>query len=102
MPAPMAHVPPGGPRGWGLSVAPRHGPSKTELQDKEEGVTPHPNPHHFPAPFLPTLPLGAQLGMPQTPILSQQWELPWDSRAKHTSKPEPLPGMCQGLSELES
>lgn len=46
LPAPMAHVPPGRLRGWGLSGAPRHGPSKTELQDKEEGVTPQLNPHH--------------------------------------------------------
>lgn len=42
--------------------------------------------HHLPAPFLPILPLGARLGMPQTPILSQQWELPRDSRAH----PHPL------------
>lgn len=37
--------------------------------------------HHLRAPFLPILPLGAWLEMSQTPIPSQQWELPQDSRA---------------------
>lgn len=36
-PAGAAYVPPGCPRGWGLSGAPRHGPSKTELQDERPG-----------------------------------------------------------------
>lgn len=76
-PAGAAYVPPGGPRGWGLSGAPRHGPSKTELQGKRPGRYPVPGPPTAPrssplpatSPLLssPSLPWGAQLGLPKPP-----------------------------------
>lgn len=58
--------------------------------------SPQPLLHPTSSPILP-------FGVPQT--LSQQChgraELISNSLAKHTSKPEPLPGMCWALSELE-
>lgn len=80
LPAPMAHVPPGGPRGWGLSRAPRHGPSKTELQDKREGVTPHRNPHS---------PCSNPPPPRSLPAHPSPWSTAWDAPNPH---PEPAVG----------
>lgn len=54
------------------------GSTTWSLQDGTEGqegcysTAPAPS-HHLPTPFQPVLPLGARLGMPQIPTLSQQW-----------------------------
>lgn len=100
------NVPPGCPRGWGLSGAPRHGPSKTELRDERPGCYGTPGPPRpratAPAPLpssSPPLPWGARHG-PPSPPRSQAGGCHWlraagaagGARGRQSPSPPPRPG----------